>query len=123
MRQEEEQLNKWSYEYYRERETSASGDSNYDNFYRRNISIQDYSEDEVEKDKMATIRDDILRQELRLRDIRDSYKMMDGPSDILDRLQARGTCTVGDPPEPEAVKEVEEDEDKEFLFDPKELDL
>ena len=119
MTDEERQWNRnmWSYENAGRRETASD-------IYRRTRGYWHEPEDEVRYDKMATIRDEVLRQELRLRDIRDSYRMMElNPSHILEKLQARGTCTIGEPPEPKEVKEVEEDDSEEFLFDPKELDL
>ena len=121
MSEEERQLNKWSYEYYKERDTTSAS-SDYD-YYIKTRGDWHKPEDEVEKDKMATMKD-VLKHELRLRDIRDTYKMM-GRSDILDRLQARGTCTEGEPdPAPFNFEEAEEEDmDEEFLFDPKELDI
>ena len=76
---------------------------------------------------------------LREKDIADTYKLMERPSVMeeleqhrdmlinrLDAVKMRGTCG----PEDSAQKEFEEyikpqveDEEEEFLFDPKELDI
>ena len=111
-------MNKWDYEYYGRRDTSSASSAPSRSFW-----YGPHGPDELEKERMANIKDEVWKQELRLRDIRDTYKMMElSPSDILRKLEARGTCTVGEPA-PQEVEEVEEDEDKEFLFDPKELDI
>lgn len=68
-----------------------------------------------------------LREENRLRDIQDSYKMMEKPQTVLNELkeievELRGNLGV----EPEYLEAEEGEEEKEeevFIFDPKELDI
>jgi hypothetical protein len=123
-REEHMLMNRWNHEYYdrHDRDHTSASDCDYSH-YDNNGEWHD-PRDPVTEEEMAAIKHKMFVEKLRFRDIRDTYRMMDpNPQAILEKLQARGTCTIGDPPEPKEVNEVEEDEGEEFLFDPEELDL
>ena len=97
--QDEYMMNNWNARYY------ATGNTDYSNY-------KEY-----------------LAEQLRLADINETYKMMERPrvlhqlKAIRSDMMARGSCTIDDPPpDPEVMGKKEEDEE-EFLFDPKELDI
>ncbi len=78
----------------------------------------------VNSDYYTEQRMEKIREETRLHDIRDSYKMMERPRLVLDDLKAIRTKlkeSLG--VEPEYLETEEEKEEKSFLFDPKELDI
>ncbi len=107
-------LNKWSHEYYRERENSSA----HYNWDKNRASWYDLPKKEDQ-------------DETRLRDIQDTYmKMRTIESEPIlasirdpKLMDARGTCTMGEILEEEVEKREEEVEEEEFLFDPKELDI
>jgi len=112
-REEERRINEWSHEYSSSENTASN--------YARTRGYWHDPHDPVEFEK-------IRNEEMRLNDIRDTYRMMEKGPPIMMKLQsmrndminARGTCTEG---EPEKVEEKEEPEGEEFIFDPKELDI